>query len=78
MLAMHFHAIVGMEWAILDDGRVLCLCCLATLVPDTSDCQSLYNAILHFFNGLGMPLPVRPPMMLVESGALNTAGAGAS
>ena len=58
----------------LDDGRAVCLECLNTLVADTADCQPLWDQVLRFYVDMGMPLPHRPPMHLVESGALNLAG----
>ena len=64
----------GEQWVDLDDGRVVCLECLNTLVADTADCQPLWDQVLRFYVDMGMPLPHRPPMHLVESGALNLAG----
>ena len=55
---------------------MLCLECLHTLVADTADCQPLYDSVLRFYEGMGMQLPCRPPMMLVPTEALNQAGAG--
>ncbi|GAB4818982.1 hypothetical protein N2152v2_006028 [Parachlorella kessleri] len=63
----------GEQWVDLDDGRAVCLECLDTLVADTADCQPLWDAVLRFYVDMGMPLPHRPPMHLVESGALNLA-----
>lgn len=66
---------VGEEWVELQDGRSLCLLCLslASATVDTADAQLLYDALLAFYSQLGMPLPVRPPMMLVDLKALNSA-----
>jgi len=57
----------------LQDGRHSCLTCVDSIVVDTADCQPLYQDVLYFFESLSMPLPVRPPLMLVESSALNDA-----
>jgi hypothetical protein len=66
----------GEEWVELQDGRSLCLLCLslASATVDTADAQPLYDALLAFYSQLGMPLPVRPPMILVDLNALNSAG----
>lgn len=61
------------QWADLDDGRALCLSCLTTMVVDTQACQPLYEDVLQFYASKGMPLPARPPLLLVETGALNSA-----
>ncbi|EFN54802.1 hypothetical protein CHLNCDRAFT_35770 [Chlorella variabilis] len=60
-------------WAELEDGRQVCLPCLGTITTDTRDAQPLWHNVLSFYVGMGMPLPVVPPMMLVDSGALNEA-----
>jgi len=63
----------GEEYVALQDGRHSCLTCVDSIVVDTADCQPLYQDVLYFFESLSMPLPVRPPLMLVESSALNDA-----
>lgn len=68
------QVLAGADWADLGDGRWLCTGCLATLVPDTKECQPLYDEVLEFYASMGMKLPARPPMMLVDKGALNEAG----
>ena len=62
-------------WADLDDGRVLCLQCIGTVVPDTATAQPLYDSVLDFYKRMGMQLPdgVKPPLLLVEDSALNAA-----
>lgn len=62
-------------WPELDDGRALCLQCLDTVVADTAAAQPLYDDVLNFFDIHGMPLPVRPPLILVDDSALNEASA---
>ena len=57
----------------LQDDRHACLVCLDTIVADTAACQPLYYDILAFYQSLGMPLPAKPPLMLVENTALNDA-----
>ncbi|KAI3438174.1 hypothetical protein D9Q98_000611 [Chlorella vulgaris] len=61
------------SWAELEDGRSICLPCLGTITTDTRDAQPLWQNVLSFYAKIGMPLPVVPPMMLVDSGALNDA-----
>ncbi|CAL8462861.1 g2395 [Coccomyxa elongata] len=61
------------QWAQLEEGRHLCHGCLDTIVVDTQDAQPLYTKIMEFFEGMGMKLPVKPPLMLVDSTALNSA-----
>jgi hypothetical protein len=63
----------GEEYVGLQDGRFSCLTCVDSIVVDTADCQPLYEDVLMFYQSLGMPLPQKPPLMLVESGALNAA-----
>lgn len=63
----------GEDWAELEDGRQLCLQCLDTITTDTRDAQPLWQNVLAFYDGLGLSLPTVPPMMLVDSGALNEA-----
>lgn len=60
------------EWVGVD-GRHSCLDCLATMVRDTREVQPLYDDILQLYRSFGMPLPTRPPLILVESAALNEA-----
>lgn len=38
---------VGEEWVGLQDGRLLCLDCLDTLVVDTKDAQPLYDEVRY-------------------------------
>ncbi|KAL4528678.1 hypothetical protein Ndes2437A_g03227 [Nannochloris sp. 'desiccata'] len=61
------------QWADLDDGRVLCLLCLGTVIPNTTAAQPLYDSILDFYLRQGMQLPVKPPLSIVNNSALNTA-----
>lgn len=61
------------QWADLDDGRALCLCCLGTVIPNTTTAQPLYDSILDFYLRQGMQLPTKPPLSLVSNSALNTA-----
>eukprot|EP00884_Botryococcus_braunii_P000692 jgi/Botrbrau1/10623/Bobra.154_1s0013.1 len=61
------------SWVQLPDGRHICLACLESIVVDTDDAQPLYNKVLAFYAQMGMPLPTRPPLMLVEVSALNEA-----
>jgi hypothetical protein len=63
-------------WATLRDARALCLRCLGTAVVDTAAAQPLYDDVLSFYASLGMPLPARPPLALVDDGALNAAVSG--
>lgn len=63
----------GEQWADLEDGRVLCLLCLGTVIPNTASSQPLYDEILSFYQKSGMTLPARPPLSLVDDPALNTA-----
>ncbi|KAL3138373.1 hypothetical protein ABBQ32_006175 [Trebouxia sp. C0010 RCD-2024] len=63
----------GEEWVTELDGRTVCLDCLSTLVRDTADAQPLYDQILRFYHHKGMALPEEPPLMLVETSALNAA-----
>ncbi|KAL4452310.1 hypothetical protein ABPG75_007972 [Micractinium tetrahymenae] len=63
----------GEDWAELEDGRQLCLQCLDTITTDTRDAQPLWQSVLAFYASLGLSLPTVPPMMLVDSGALNEA-----
>ncbi|EIE27209.1 hypothetical protein COCSUDRAFT_11485, partial [Coccomyxa subellipsoidea C-169] len=63
------------HWAQLEEGRHICLACLDSIVVDTQDAQPLYAKIMTFFEGMGMRLPVKPPLMLVDSAALNSAEA---
>ncbi|KAK9817482.1 hypothetical protein WJX74_001651 [Apatococcus lobatus] len=67
---------VGQDWTSLQDGRALCHDCLGTMVLDTPACQPLYTEIISFFAGMGMTLPENPPLMLVESSALNEVAEG--
>ncbi|KAK9863197.1 hypothetical protein WJX84_000665 [Apatococcus fuscideae] len=66
----------GQDWTSLQDGRALCPDCLGSMVLDTAACQPLYQEIISFFAGMGMHLPERPPLMLVESSALNEVAKG--
>ncbi|DBA99972.1 TPA: hypothetical protein ACH3X1_013844 [Trebouxia sp. C0004] len=63
----------GEQWVEELDGRIVCLDCLSTIVRDTADAQPLYNQILSFYQRMGMALPEKPPLMMVESSALNDA-----
>ncbi|DBA71203.1 TPA: hypothetical protein ACH3X2_011599 [Trebouxia sp. C0005] len=63
----------GEQWVEELDGRIVCLDCLSTIVRDTADAQPLYNQILGFYQRMGMALPEKPPLMMVESSALNDA-----
>ncbi len=65
--------LAGGEFVKLQDERHSCLTCLDSVVVDTADCQPLYNDVLAFYHSMSMPLPVQPPLMLVESSALNEA-----
>ncbi|PRW57394.1 DA1-related 1-like [Chlorella sorokiniana] len=65
----------GEEWGELHDSRQLCLSCLGSVVTDTRDAQPLWQNVLSYFASLGMALPAVPPMMLVDSSALNDAEA---
>lgn len=65
--------LAGEQWADLDDGRVLCLLCLGTVIPNTASAQPLYDDIITFYQKSAMPLPARPPLSLVDDPALNTA-----
>uniref|UniRef100_A0A061QI22 Lim domain-containing protein isoform 2 n=1 Tax=Tetraselmis sp. GSL018 TaxID=582737 RepID=A0A061QI22_9CHLO len=66
----------GDEYVALQDGRHVCYTCLGTIVVDTADCQPLYSEVLAFYALVEMPLPVKPPLMLVETSGLNEAEAG--
>eukprot|EP00879_Flechtneria_rotunda_P009181 GHRR01009613.1.p1 GENE.GHRR01009613.1~~GHRR01009613.1.p1 ORF type:complete len:478 (+),score=126.42 GHRR01009613.1:326-1759(+) len=61
----------GEEWVGLQDGRLLCLECLDTLVIDTKAAQPLYHEVLSFFNYMGMPHPYKAPLLLVEGPVLD-------
>ncbi|KAK9806813.1 hypothetical protein WJX72_003625 [[Myrmecia] bisecta] len=63
----------GEQWVPLEDGRELCLACIETIIMDTAGCQPLYNEILQFYDQMGMRLPEKPPLMLVDGTALNEA-----
>jgi hypothetical protein len=43
------------------------------MVRNTADCQPLYDDVLSLYASFGMALPTRPPLLLVESAALNEA-----
>eukprot|EP00775_Hariotina_reticulata_P004383 gene4383-4637_t len=62
---------LGEEWVGLQDGRILCLDCLDTLVIDTKEAQPLYNEVLSFFAHMGMPHPYKVPLLLVEGPVLD-------
>lgn len=62
----------GSGWVGID-GRHSCLDCLTTMVHDTSAAQPLYDDVMRLYASFGMPLPTRPPLILVESAALNEA-----
>lgn len=49
----------------IDGDRATCLDCLSTLVRNTADAQPLYDDVLGLYASFGMPLPVRPPLLLV-------------
>ncbi len=49
----------------VDGDRATCLDCLSTLVRNTADAQPLYDDVLGLYASFGMPLPVRPPLLLV-------------
>jgi Protein DA1 len=60
--------------AEIGDGRVICLECLHTIVPDTAAAQPLYNEVVEFYRtNLAMQIPEVPPLMLVENSGLNEA-----
>ena len=60
--------------ADIGDGRVICLECLHTIVPDTASAQPLYNEVVEFYCvNLSMQIPEVPPLMLVENSGLNEA-----
>ena len=73
LLFFFYTCLVGEQWADLDDGRVLCLLCLGTVIPNTASAQPLYDDILTFYQKSAMTLPVRPPLSLVDDSALNAA-----
>lgn len=50
----------------VDGDRHSCLDCLSTLVRNTADAQPLYDDVLRLYASFGMPLPVRPPLLLVR------------
>lgn len=56
----------GEEWVAVDKDRYSCLGCLATMVRNTADCQPLYDDVLLLYASFGMPLPTRPPLLLVR------------
>ena len=57
---------VGQEWVRFGEGQHTCLDCLATIVRNTADAQPLYDDVLALYAHLSMPLPTRPPLMLVR------------
>mmetsp|Transcript_20267 Transcript_20267/g.61060 ORF Transcript_20267/g.61060 Transcript_20267/m.61060 type:complete len:562 (-) Transcript_20267:314-1999(-) len=65
--------IYGQDWIQFGEGQHTCLECLSTIVRNTADAQPLYDDVLSLYAHLNMPLPTRPPLMLVESAALNEA-----
>ncbi|KAH6824282.1 DA1 [Perilla frutescens var. hirtella] len=64
------------RFAVLNDGRKLCLECLDSAIMDTQECQPLFRDIQEFFNGLNMKLTQQVPLLLVEKQALNQAMGG--
>lgn len=56
----------GEQWIAIDGDRHTCLECLATMVRNTADCQPLYDDVLSLYASFGMPLPTRPPLLLVS------------
>lgn len=36
------------------------------MVRNTADCQPLYDDVLSLYASFGMPLPTRPPLLLVR------------
>ncbi len=40
--------------------------CAVHQVRNTADAQPLYDDVLSLYAALGMPLPTRPPLMLVR------------
>ena len=61
------------NWVEVEKDRMLCLECLATVVVDTASAQPLYDNVVRFFATLNMHLPSRPPLLVVDSPALNEA-----
>lgn len=57
---------LGQEWVRFGEGQHTCLDCLATIVRNTADAQPLYDDVLALYAHLNMPLPTRPPLMLVR------------
>lgn len=63
----------GTKYVKLEDGRKLCLECLASAVMDTAECQPLYFSIKEFYECLHMRVEQDVPLLLVERHALNEA-----
>lgn len=61
----------GSPWITLEDGRDLCTHCQDTIVVDTNDCQPLYDDIIEDYRRLGLTLPEKPRLALVDASALN-------
>ncbi|GER42650.1 hypothetical protein STAS_19451 [Striga asiatica] len=61
------------KFAILNDGRKLCLECLDSAIMDTNECQLLFYEIQDFFKELNMKVNQKVPLLLVEKQALNAA-----
>eukprot|EP00210_Caulerpa_lentillifera_P002949 g2816.t1 len=62
---------IDVHWIRLDDGREICNDCSKTIVMNDTAAQSLYDNVLQFYTHLSLPLPSRPPLMLVDRHALN-------
>lgn len=62
---------LGSPWITLEDGRDLCKDCQETIVVDTEDCQPLYDDIIEDYRQLGLILPEKPRLALVDASALN-------
>ena len=56
--------------ASLPDGRALCVACVPGAVVDEADAAPLYADVAAFYESLGVPLPARPPLRLVDAGVL--------
>uniref|UniRef100_A0A0G4ICM9 LIM zinc-binding domain-containing protein n=1 Tax=Chromera velia CCMP2878 TaxID=1169474 RepID=A0A0G4ICM9_9ALVE len=66
------YAAKGQRLIQVDPDRKLCDDCQATAVFDALDAQPLYANVVHFFeDSLGLPLPMTPPLSLVDLRRLN-------
>lgn len=63
----------GEHWVEVEHDRVLCFECLETVVVDTASAQPLYDHVVQFFAALNMHLPMKPPLLVVDSPALEEA-----